>query len=94
MFQFAGAGPATICHSAMAGTEKSVLKVNSKTMEENKQYKPQAIVEVIEHGPLKITGNILINDMKRGIEEVQKEVWLCRCGRSQNKPYCDSSHKK
>jgi CDGSH iron-sulfur domain-containing protein 3 len=78
----------------MAGTEKSASKVNIKTMEESKQYKSQAIVEVIEHGPLKISGNILINDMKRGIEDFQQEVWLCRCGRSQNKPYCDSSHKK
>lgn len=22
-----------------------------------------------------------------------KEVWLCKCGLSQNQPYCDSSHK-
>jgi len=64
------------------------------TMEEKKQIKPQAIIEVIESGPIKITGNIVIKDMKRGTEESPREVWLCRCGKSDNKPFCDDSHKK
>ncbi len=63
-------------------------------MEEKKQIKPQAIIEVIESGPIKITGNIVIKDMKRGTEESPREVWLCRCGKSDNKPFCDDSHKK
>ena len=40
-----------ISPSAMAGTEKSVLLVNISTMEEKKQNKSQAIIEVIEFGP-------------------------------------------
>jgi len=63
-------------------------------MEEKKQNKSQAIIEIIESGPLKISGNILIIDMNRGKEDFPKEVLLCRCGRSENKPYCDDSHKK
>jgi CDGSH-type Zn-finger protein len=63
-------------------------------MEEKKKIKPQAIIEVVELGPLKISGNILIIDMKRGTEESPKEILLCRCGRSENKPFCDDSHKK
>jgi CDGSH-type Zn-finger protein len=63
-------------------------------MEENKEIKPQAIVEVTDNGPIRITGNFLLSDSKKDIMESPAEVWLCRCGRSQNKPYCDSSHKK
>jgi CDGSH-type Zn-finger protein len=56
--------------------------------------KSQAVVELIAHGPIKITGNFNIKDLKRDNEESPSEIWLCRCGRSQNKPYCDESHKK
>lgn len=83
-----------ISHSAMGGTGRQVLTANKSMMEENKQSKPQAIIEVTENGPLKITGNIIIKDMKRGIEDNSKEVLLCLCGKSENKPYCDDSHKK
>lgn len=79
---------------ATAGTEKQVLQGNTLKMEENKQYKAQAIIEVTDYGPLKITGNILIKDMKRGTEDFPGEVLLCRCGKSENKPYCDESHNK
>ena len=63
-------------------------------MEENTQNKTQAIIEVIESGPLKITGNFVINDLKNGTEVSPGEVWLCRCGKSSSKPFCDESHKK
>jgi len=62
-------------------------------MDEKKQNKSQATIEVIDSGPLKISGNIFIKDMQRGTEDSPKEVWLCRCGKSGNKPFCDSSHK-
>ncbi|MFN8239275.1 MAG: CDGSH iron-sulfur domain-containing protein [Bacteroidales bacterium] len=63
-------------------------------MEDNKDYKPQAVIEVIDNGPIRITGNIILTDSKKDIMESPLEVFLCRCGRSGNKPYCDGSHKK
>jgi CDGSH iron-sulfur domain-containing protein 3 len=62
-------------------------------MESNKNIKSQAFIEVIEGGPLKITGNFLIKDLKRDKESSPGEVRLCRCGKSSAKPYCDESHK-
>jgi CDGSH iron-sulfur domain-containing protein 3 len=63
-------------------------------MEDKKEFKSQADIEVIDNGPIKITGRIYLRDSKRDITDNPAEVYLCRCGRSGNKPYCDESHKK
>ena len=63
-------------------------------MEEKKGNKAEAIIEVIEDGSLKITGNFILKDLKRGEETASGEILLCRCGKSANKPYCDGSHDK
>jgi len=68
--------------------------INISEMEESKEHKSQAIIEVIDSGPLKITGNFMLKDLRRGTEDSPKEIWLCRCGKSANKPFCDESHKK
>lgn len=63
-------------------------------MDEKDINKTQTIIEVIDSGPLKISGNFILKDLKRDSESTPEEVWLCRCGKSGNKPYCDESHKK
>jgi CDGSH iron-sulfur domain-containing protein 3 len=76
------------------------LRVNITGMEDNKENitnqetKSQAVVEVIDFGPLKITGNFILKDLKRDKEVALSEVSLCICGKSSNKPFCDESHKK
>ena len=51
-------------------------------------------VNPIKDGPLKITGSLeLVSGTGRTLNRLQ-ETWLCRCGDSQNKPYCDGTHKK
>jgi CDGSH-type Zn-finger protein len=52
------------------------------------------VVEIIEGGPLRIAGKITLWDVKRDNTENPVVVYLCRCGRSSNKPYCDDSHRK
>jgi CDGSH-type Zn-finger protein len=63
-------------------------------MEEKKENKSQAIIEILDSGALKITGNFKLKDMKRDTEISPGEALLCLCGRSEHKPYCDDSHKK
>lgn len=78
--------------TALTGNQ-GLMTIEDK-MEENSELKSQALVEVLDYGPIKITGNILLRDSRRDIMDSPVEVYLCRCGRSQNKPYCDESHKK
>jgi CDGSH-type Zn-finger protein len=59
---------------------------------EKEEKKFQAKIEVLDSGPIKITGNFIINDVKRGIENSPGEIVLCTCGRSKKMPYCDDSH--
>ena len=45
------------------------------------------------NGPLMVAGKLEIESgTGRNVDRVEK-TWLCRCGHSQNKPYCDGSHK-
>ncbi|MET0575799.1 MAG: CDGSH iron-sulfur domain-containing protein [Mesorhizobium sp.] len=45
------------------------------------------------NGPLKVEGNIeVVSGTGRTIERTTR-TFLCRCGHSNNKPFCDGSHK-
>lgn len=51
-------------------------------------------VEVLENGPLLVYGTLKLTH-KDGKEETKnKTTAFCRCGASQNKPYCDGAHVK
>jgi len=63
-------------------------------MEDKKEQKPDANVEIIDSGPLRITGNFILKDLQRDKESVPGEVYLCRCGKSSDKPFCDGSHNR
>jgi 3-phenylpropionate/trans-cinnamate dioxygenase ferredoxin subunit len=63
-------------------------------MERENGNEVTAIVEIIDGGPLKIEGPMILKDLKKDIYENRREVFLCRCGNSGKKPYCDTSHRK
>lgn len=45
------------------------------------------------NGPYMVTGKLEVESgTGRNVNRVEK-TWLCRCGHSANKPYCDGSHK-
>jgi CDGSH-type Zn-finger protein len=53
-------------------------------------------IKVRANGPYRVTGPVRIVDAE-GVEFVLPEgssIVLCRCGHSQTKPFCDTSHKR
>jgi len=50
-------------------------------------------VQPTPNGSLKVTGNLeIVSGTGRTLNRVT-QAFLCRCGQSANKPYCDGSHK-
>lgn len=51
-------------------------------------------VEALENGPLLIYGTLHVTNSDGKVEKKSKTTAFCRCGASQNKPYCDGAHVK
>jgi CDGSH-type Zn-finger protein/uncharacterized Fe-S cluster protein YjdI len=65
----------------------------TKPAEELAARNGPVLIEPQPNGSLKLTGNLeIVSGTGRTVNKVTS-TWLCRCGQSQNKPYCDGSHK-
>ena len=64
-------------------------------MSEKPSYPGNSIM-VRPNGPLICTSDVhvTVQDSDQNLIAQEKELALCRCGQSQNKPFCDGSHKK
>lgn len=54
----------------------------------------QTKVEVVENGPLLVHGLLLVTDSRGNEEKKKRTTAFCRCGASNNKPYCDGEHNQ
>jgi uncharacterized Fe-S cluster protein YjdI len=68
--------------------------LNKNEIEKPVRIEAETIIEASENGPLLIYGNVTIKDGQNNLTRKNNVTALCRCGGSQNKPYCDGSHKK
>ena len=52
-------------------------------------------IKALKNGPLEVAGPIDLADAAgTAIPAGDDPIYLCRCGQSANKPFCDGSHKK
>ncbi len=54
----------------------------------------QARITPTKNGPYHITGSFEVVMPDGAVLETEGEAWLCRCGHSGNKPFCDGTHRK
>lgn len=52
-------------------------------------------IKALKNGPLLVTGVVDIQDAEgKTVLPSKPNIALCRCGHSNNKPFCDGSHAK
>jgi CDGSH-type Zn-finger protein len=51
-------------------------------------------IQTLENGPLKVEGPAMIVDADGNQYETRSTAFLCRCGGSTKKPFCDGAHSK
>ncbi|MEM7402046.1 MAG: CDGSH iron-sulfur domain-containing protein [Pseudomonadota bacterium] len=52
------------------------------------------VITPFPDGPLHIVGILELLNADAELIEKTEELYLCRCGQSNNKPYCDGQHKQ
>jgi CDGSH-type Zn-finger protein len=87
-------GPgASLTAEAPDATDGAEVLLDGSTSE-NHVCPPGCLITPYTDGPYLLRGNFRITDEKGNqINLTRKTVALCRCGRSQIKPWCDGTHK-
>jgi CDGSH-type Zn-finger protein len=75
-----------------------VLIIHEECLSFSIQEEPLAATKVTvrSNGSIRIEGDFEIVDSEGGVFDLagRTTIGLCRCGHSENKPFCDGSHKK
>ncbi|WP_420581928.1 (4Fe-4S)-binding protein [Reichenbachiella sp.] len=83
-----------------ASSEEIIAQVNKcpsgalSILGESQDSEQEIIIETMSNGPLMVYGNMKVKHDGKEITKTNKVTAFCRCGASENKPYCDGAHKK
>ncbi len=54
----------------------------------------KVIFKALKNGPLEVTGKFTIKGIDGSAIDAPNPAYLCRCGGSENKPFCDGTHNR
>jgi uncharacterized Fe-S cluster protein YjdI len=75
-------------------TALSYFKNSDGEHKEEESIDIKTVVEAKPNGPLFVYGNITLKKPDGQVEKRTEVTAFCRCGNSNNKPFCDGSHIK
>lgn len=75
------------CPSGALSILSQEQTVDSGNMEKSR-------IDILKDGPVKVTGPVKLTLSDASEQVIERDVFLCRCGHSANKPFCDGSHKR
>jgi len=78
---------------ALEYSEEKGSKVHEESDDLKKGNIPNVTITVAKNSGLRVSGNIRLEDAEGNLIETKEKFTLCRCGASQNKPFCDGTHK-
>lgn len=55
---------------------------------------PRGTITIRPNGPYRVEGGVPLEGTEGQPYELKPAYSLCRCGKSANKPYCDTTHKE
>lgn len=70
------------------------LSYKIKGMENEETKSSEIKVEALPNGPLMVHGAMEVTHSDGSTELKKRATAFCRCGASDNKPYCDGTHNK
>ncbi|HOJ17215.1 MAG: CDGSH iron-sulfur domain-containing protein [Ignavibacteriales bacterium] len=50
-------------------------------------------ISLVPNGPIIVDGEFTVTGIDGKILDTKEKVYLCRCGQSSKKPFCDGTHK-
>ena len=68
--------------------------MNGEEEEKPVMVEEERLIEVVKNGPLMVFGNIKLRHADGSTSQQHRVTAFCRCGASNNKPFCDGTHKK
>ncbi len=80
--------------SQCPSTALSYYKNSDGEQKEDDKIEVETVVEAKPNGPLFVYGNITVKKPDGQVEKRTEVTAFCRCGNSNNKPFCDGSHIK
>lgn len=55
----------------------------------------EVCIKALKNGPLEVSGPVDVQDAAgKPVDGGESPIYLCRCGHSANKPFCDGTHRK